>query len=86
VIHQIKCQWEFFQRLLDGTKTQETRLNDRDYQVGDILTIRELSTDKHFKRETGRYLQFEITHILENAKFLQPGYCVMSIKKLESDQ
>lgn len=39
--HDLKCHPEPFQALLDGTKTGEFRLNDRNYEVGDILHQRE---------------------------------------------
>ena len=38
--HILKIKREFFERIVDGKKTHELRLNDRDYQVGDILQFK----------------------------------------------
>jgi hypothetical protein len=39
--HELKCQPADFRAVLAGTKTHEARLNDRHYQVGDLLVLRE---------------------------------------------
>ncbi len=36
--HNLKTWMPFYQDVIDGRKTFELRKNDRDYQVGDILT------------------------------------------------
>lgn len=46
MIHDLKCWPEFFQDVKDGTKTFELRKNDRNYQVRDILHLREWDKDK----------------------------------------
>jgi hypothetical protein len=37
--HALKCWPEFFQAIADGRKSFEIRVNDRNYQVGDILVL-----------------------------------------------
>jgi hypothetical protein len=41
--HSLKSLPEFFEDVLNGTKTFEIRLNDRGYQEGDVLWLREWS-------------------------------------------
>lgn len=39
--HELKCWPQYFQRVKDGTKTFEVRINDRGFQPGDKVTLRE---------------------------------------------
>lgn len=39
--HDLKIFEKYFQPVVDGKKKSEVRLNDRDYQVGDTVTLRE---------------------------------------------
>jgi hypothetical protein len=39
--HELKCWPPYFERLLDGSKTFEVRKDDRGYQTGDWLVLRE---------------------------------------------
>jgi hypothetical protein len=78
-IHVLKCS-EYFESLVDGSKTLELRRNDRGYQVGDILQEREW--DPATERYTGRKVEVEVTHIVEGTEHLAHGYCGMSVKRL----
>jgi ASC-1-like (ASCH) protein len=39
--HELKVMPQYFQRIVTGQKTFEIRFNDRDYQVGDTLFLKE---------------------------------------------
>ena len=44
--HELKCYSQYFQRIVTGQKTFEIRKNDRDFQVGDTLILREFDMKK----------------------------------------
>ncbi len=67
--HEVKCWPEFFQAMADGFKQFDCRMNDRDYQVGDVVVQREWSpggpaTQRDRGEYTGRELAFLVTYIL----------------------
>lgn len=61
-IHVVKSWPEFFQPLMDGTKTFEIRFDDRHYAVGDVLHIREY--DDRAGKFTGREVRRRVTYLL----------------------
>jgi hypothetical protein len=64
MLHELKTWPGYFERIEDGTKTFEIRRNDRGFQTGDVLQLREYDptgdhdecADDHCstKRYTGR--------------------------------
>lgn len=63
-IHELKVWPRFFEALLDRSKTFEFRKNDRNFQVGDLLVLKEWDPDA--KDYTGRWLHREITYVLSD--------------------
>lgn len=89
--HDLKTWPKYFDKLLDGSKQFEIRKNDRGFEVGDTLNLREW--DPHAIREwstgyrgeyTGRNMRVEVTYLTDNGEWLQPGYVVMGIRRLDS--
>jgi ParB family chromosome partitioning protein len=80
--HNLKCWPRPFQALHDGVKTFEWRLNDRDYEVGDILHLCEWDPESGEQGNyTNRELKVVVTYILRGGKFGMPKkYVVMSVK------
>ena len=75
--HYLKLETEFYQAVEDAEKMFEVRKNDRNYQVGDIVHLREVAGGQ----ETGRELPpFEITYVLHGGKHgLADDYCVLQL-------
>ena len=70
----------YFEAVRKGTKTFELRYDDSDYQVGDILVLKEYDGEKY----TGRRCTREITYILRDVlEFgLHVGWCILAIQPL----
>lgn len=77
-IHELKIAPEYFEKLLSKEKTFEFRYNDRNYQVGDILKLKEYHDNKY----TGRETSVQITYILQDFEGLQSNYVILSIKSI----
>ncbi|HIC0324960.1 TPA: DUF3850 domain-containing protein, partial [Streptococcus agalactiae] len=61
--HLLNCYPEYFEAIMDGTKTFECRYNDRDFKVGDELLLREYDPQKGY---TYRCIVRKITYILSD--------------------
>jgi hypothetical protein len=77
--HYLKCWPEYFKSLAYGDKKFELRKDDRDFQIGDTLIIKEWNGEF-----TGNELKFYVSYILRDAVNLglMEGYCILSLKKL----
>ena len=77
--HELKTWPRYYQRVMDGDKTFEVRAADRDFQIGDFLTLKEYDPDT--SKYSGRCLSAIVTYILHGGNFgIESGFCVMSIK------
>ena len=78
-IHELKSWPDEFEAINRGIKTHEVRKWDRDYEVGDLLILREYEPiERHY---TGRMLHCKVTHVTQGGRFgLPEDVCVMSVK------
>jgi hypothetical protein len=76
--HELKIWPEFFQAVLTERKTFEVRKNDRGFQDGDHLLLREWRPDRQLY--TGREVLVGITYLGELP--CMPGFTGMSIQLL----
>lgn len=81
--HVLKCWNKFFVMVLKGLKTFELRLNDRDFQVGDMVTLREYNNKT--KRYSGREITFEISYMLHLSDWFGADnkFVIMGFKSFE---
>lgn len=79
MIHQLKIRNEYFDRVLNDQKAFEVRINDRDFQVGDKVQLREIEgVDAGY---TGNEIIVKITYLLQNIDGIINGYCVFGFEK-----
>ena len=74
--HALKITSVFFAPVADGLKHAELRLNDRDFSVGDKITLAEF--DEGY---TGESVDVVITHVAD-VGFIAPGYVLLSFELL----
>ena len=60
--HELKIWPKYYDRVSARTKTFEVRKNDRDFQAGDIVTLREF--DPLAEQFTGNMLAFKVGYVL----------------------
>ena len=76
--HYLKCETEYYQAVERGDKTFELRKNDRNYQVGDLLHLKETVNGVYTERQLKPK---EVVYILEGGKYgLEEGYVIMQLK------
>lgn len=78
--HSVKIQMEYYEHIIEGRKRFEVRLNDRDYQVGDTLLLREYNAHTDYcKMGSSRW---EIVYV-HCGLGMKKGYVVLGIEPLD---
>lgn len=83
MIHELKCEPEYFREIVNDNKLFEVRKNDRDYRVGDLLALNECEHDENADCDcyTGNSLLCMVTYMLNDERFCKDGYVIMGIEK-----
>lgn len=87
--HELKTWPAFFRAIADGRKTFEVRRNDRGYNAGDVLWLREWKPEQDVGlpesfRYTHSEMRVRVTYVLSGEHFgIKDGFCVMGIQRLE---
>lgn len=85
--HRLKCWSSYFVHVLSGAKRFEIRLNDRGYQVGDVLVLEEFHPGGTSILDpgagtppcySGRDYSVVVTYMTDYEQ--KPNYVVMSIE------
>jgi hypothetical protein len=80
--HELKCNPIYFQATWEGRKPFEIRKNDRGFQVGETVVLKEYDfAGDYFDCYTGREITAEIIYLF-NDFGLEPSYCVFGIKEI----
>ena len=64
--HDLKITQEYFLAKLQGIKPFEVRINDREYEIGDILVLHELNEDMECP---GRTIRQSVNYKFENPDY-----------------
>lgn len=78
--HELKTVNHYFQRVWFKEKTFEVRQNDRDFQTGDTITLREY--DKETDKYSGREVMAIVGYVLRDFKAVEPGFVIFSLLNL----
>ena len=74
--HELKLHKRYYNAALCGAKPFEVRFNDRNYEVGDRLVLREF----HDGEYTGNVMIKDVTYVLDDCLYLKEGYVVLGTR------
>lgn len=79
MIHDLKTWPREFEAVLAGLKKHEVRRDDRDFQIGDELRLREWRPEN--RAYTEREVLVRVTWKTVGGSWnVEPGFCVLSIE------
>lgn len=88
-VHELKTDPDVFAMSYAGNKNFEIRKNDRDFQVGDLLILKEtLFSGEQMKngmplQYSGRILSRSVNYILPGGEYgLDPEWVIMDVIKI----
>lgn len=87
--HELKVVKPYFHPIADGQKSFEVRRDDRGFQRGQVLWLREFAPNARSPREqyTGNATFARIDWILTGGQFgIESGFVVMAISLIEDQQ
>jgi len=79
--HTIKCVQPYFDDVKHGQKPFAIRLNDRNYQVGDTVTLRLFDPVTQGIKPFS--INAEISYVLTDFEGLKEGLCVFGLKNVK---
>jgi hypothetical protein len=89
MVHVLNTFEKNFERIHSGKKRFEMRPNDKNYQEGDELMIKEVvslsfhGAEQAVATYTGRIFHCRVDYILNGPRYgVERGHCIMSITKM----
>lgn len=79
MVHELKTLPKYFKAVKLGHKTFEVRKDDRDFQVGDDLCLREWDGG-YTGNETGKIITYILGREEDEKQFVPDGYVILGIK------
>lgn len=76
-VHNLKILPQYYSAAASGSKPFELRKNDRNFQIGDNLHLKEWNGEYY----TGREVHCYITYIFKGGQFgLDKDYCILGTR------
>lgn len=89
MLHELKTDPDVYRSMVSGTKTFDVRRNDRNFQPGDTVLLRELECKADEKTKTPAYTgnkaKFQITYVLTGSYGIPDDYAVLSLHPVDDD-
>jgi hypothetical protein len=82
--HDLKLFEKYYQPVVDSRKCSEVRYNDRNYHIGDTITLHEGKPGLNGFEYTGRTISALISYIDDFG--LNTGYVNLSIKLIDASE
>lgn len=81
-LHKLKCEAPHFGAVVNRSKRNEVRLNDRNYRTGDFLLLCEvIPREEGTPEPTGREVLTQVTHVLPGGSYgIDSQHVVLSIE------
>lgn len=79
--HELKTHTEYFQKVVRGTKKAEVRNNDRSFERGDTVALKEFLPE--LKKFTGSSIHVRITDVTKLDGIGIKGFVLFSFDVLE---
>lgn len=80
-IHKLKTYTDIFQESLNGNKPFEIRVNDRDFQKGDVLVL--MDYDRNGKKVSDRQISWKVSSLYHGGEFgIEKGHVAMGLREM----
>ena len=80
-IYDLKIIPRYYYDIKNNNKRFEVRFNDREYKVGDLLLLRELTTKWGY---TNNKILARITYILDDSKYCKDNYVILGFELVDA--